>query len=209
MISFIISVHYFLGMDVVERFRTNTRRVHVWIFLGLSMLLSLLTSVLLVHHILYESPIIFAAGYGGVMVLATSIAVAIPIVDSNVGFRKLVKLFKNLETKYLLFTTTYLWLGIGFYSLYPLNQVIGDFGVFPSVYTGPVAGTLCMCLMFQFLILNYILVGRTDLSKQDLETLNKMIEDDVDEYDPEDYKDREIEDLESYKERMEEEKEDS
>lgn len=194
-------------MDVVERFRTNTRRVHIWIFLGLSMLLSAVTSLLLVHHIISGSPLLFAAGYGGVMFLATAIAFIIPAVDSEINPHKFIKLVKNQQPKYMLFTLIYFWIGIGFYILYPMIHFSSSFDIFPSVYTGLVAGTLCICLGLQFILLNYILVGPTQLSKEDLERLKEMIDEDLEEFDPEKYKDRDIEDLEAYKDRIEEEQE--
>lgn len=194
-------------MDVVERFRTNTRRVHVWIFLGLSMFLSAVTSILLVHHVISGSPIIFASGYGGIMLLATGIAFIIPAMDSDLNIRKFKKLIKRLQKKYLLFTIVYFWLGIGFYLLYPLLHFSTSFNIFPSIYTGIVAGTLCMCLGIQFILLNYVLEGPAQLSKEDLEALKDMIDKDIEDFDPENYKDRDIEDLEAYKERIEEEQE--
>lgn len=193
-------------MDIVEQFRTNTRRVHVWIFLGLSMLLSTVTSILLVLHVTSDLRLLFAGGYGAIMAMTTFIAFIIPSVDTGLNVRNLLNVVKRLQRKYLIFVVMYLWFGIGFYTLYPLLHISSTFDIFPSIYTGLVAGTLCFCLAAQFILLNYTLVGPAKLSKEDLEKVKEMIEKDIDEFDPEEYKERDIEDLEDYKERIEEEK---
>lgn len=194
-----------MEMDVVERFRSKSRRLHVYIFLGLSILLSAVTGLLLMHHIATESPLLLSGSYGTIMILATLLAFIFPAADSGTSLDQISTLVKSLDRKYLLFVITYIWLGVGFYLTVPLSYISSGFDMFPSNLTGLVAGTLSLCLGVQFILLNYIIIGSSKMSKEDLEQLKQMIDEDVDEFDPEEYVDRDIEDLEAYKERKEEE----